>query len=156
MWNPKFNPQLKSLTPDDFATFKSHFSSTIKMVGAMRMAKIRLLAGTDTAPGAFGLPFVYPGFSLHDELGLLVSAGFTKMEALQFATRNPAEYFGVLDSLGTVERGKIADLVLLEANPLLDIRNTQSIAAVVLNGRLLDRRALDALLAQAETSARKM
>jgi imidazolonepropionase-like amidohydrolase len=126
------------------------------MVGAMRMAKIRFLAGTDTAPGAIGLPYVYPGFSLHDELGFLVRAGFTNMEALQTATRNPAEYLGMLDSLGTVETGKVADLILLEANPLQDIRNTQRIAAVVLNGRFLDRKALDGLLSQAEASAKKM
>jgi imidazolonepropionase-like amidohydrolase len=71
------------------------------------------------------------------------------MEALQAATRNPARYLGQLDSLGTVEVGKIADLVLLDANPLSDIRHTQKINAVVVNGRLLDRKALDELLAKA-------
>jgi len=155
-WNPKFNAQLKSYRPEEFAAFKAHFESTIKMVAAMRRANVRFLAGTDTAPAAFGIPYLYPGFSLHDELGLLVRAGFTTMEALQTATRNPAEYFDILESLGTVEAGKIADLVLLEADPLQDIGNTQKIAAVVVNGRWLDRRALDLLLAQAESAAKKM
>ena len=89
------------------------------------------------------------GFSLQDELVLLVKAGLTPMEALQSATRNPARFLGLLDSLGAIERGKIAELVLLDANPLLDIRHMQKINAVVVNGRLLDRTALDNLLAKA-------
>jgi len=73
------------------------------------------------------------------------------MEALQTATRNPAEYLGRLDSLGTIEEGKIADLVLREANPLDDINNTRRVAAVVLNGRLLPKSSLEEMLAGVET-----
>lgn len=80
----------------------------MEIVGAMHRAGVKFLAGTDTPN-----PYVFPGFSLHDELALLVKAGFTPMEALQAATRNPAEYLGRLDSLGTIEESKIADLVLL-------------------------------------------
>ena len=77
------------------------------------------------------------------------------MEALQAATRNPAEFLGKLDQLGTIDRGKIADLVLLDANPLEDIRNTQKIRAVILNGRFLDRGGLDQMLAQVAAAVRR-
>lgn len=107
-----------------------------------------MMAGTDV-----GNPFLFPGFSLHDELAAFVRAGLTPGEALKTATYNPAKYLGMLDRLGTVEKGKFADLVLLDANPLEDIRNTRKIRAVVLNGRYLDRAALDKLLADAAASA---
>jgi hypothetical protein len=111
----------------------------------MHEAGVPFMAGSDV-----GNPYVFPGFSLHDELVLLVEAGLTPIQALQTATRNPAEFLGLLDSLGTVEQGKIADLVLLDANPLEDIRNTQKIRAVVANGRLYRRADLDRLLAKGE------
>jgi imidazolonepropionase-like amidohydrolase len=90
---------------------------------------------------------------LHEELALLVKAGLTPMEALQAATRNPAEFLGQLDSQGTIAVGKDADLLLLDANPLADIHNTEKIRAVVLRGKLLDRKALDSLLVDAEKFA---
>ena len=96
------------------------------------------------------LAFVYPGFSLHEELELLVRSGLTPLEALRTATYNPADYLGALDSLGTVSPGKVADLVLLDADPLLDIRNTRRISAVIANGRLFDRAARAGLLAHVE------
>jgi imidazolonepropionase-like amidohydrolase len=98
---------------------------------------------------------VFPGFSLHDELGLLVRAGLTPLEALQTATINPAEFFGMQGALGTVEQGKVADLVLLNANPLENIANTKRIAAVIANGRLFDRAALNALLQHVETALKR-
>ena len=101
------------------------------MVRAMRRAGVQFLAGTDTLN-----PFCFPGFSLHDELALLVEAGLTPMEAMQAATINPAVFMGKSSSLGTIEKGKIADLVLLDANPLDDIGNTKRIAAVVVGGKL--------------------
>jgi imidazolonepropionase-like amidohydrolase len=91
---------------------------------------------------------------LHDELALLVQAGLTPGEALKTATCNPAKFLGMFDRLGTAEKGKLADLVLLDANPLEDIHNTQKIRAVVLNGKYLDRAALDNLLAQAVANAK--
>jgi imidazolonepropionase-like amidohydrolase len=99
------------------------------------------LAGTDVLN-----PFCFPGFSLHDELALLVEAGLTPMQALQTATLNPAIFLNATDSLGTVETGKLADLVLLDADPLADIHNTTRISAVVLNGQLLDAPARHRLL----------
>src|SRR2546422_2855141 len=85
----------------------------LEVVRRMRQAGVPFMTGTD-----LGNDYIYPGFSLHDELALLVEAGFTPLQALQSATRSPAEFLGLLDSLGTVETGKIADLVLLNANPL--------------------------------------
>jgi imidazolonepropionase-like amidohydrolase len=99
------------------------------------------MAGTDT-PGNF----LIPGFALHDELALLVRSGLTPLAALQAATLNPAKFLNLIDSLGTVEAGKIADLVLLDEDPLKDIQNTRKINAVIANGRLFDRRELDRLL----------
>ena len=96
-----------------------------------------------------------PGFSLHDELANFVEAGFTPMESLQTATSNPARFLGMEGRFGSVEPGKIADLVLLGGNPLEDIRNTQKIEVVVANGRLLDRAALDQILMKVEATAQR-
>jgi imidazolonepropionase-like amidohydrolase len=115
----------------------------------MHQAGVRIMPGTDVT-----VPAVFPGSSLHEELAQLVTrVGMTPQEALQSATRSPAEFFGMQETLGTIETGKIADLVLLAANPLEDIANTQKIKAVVVNGRLLDRAMLDTLLTQAEALA---
>jgi imidazolonepropionase-like amidohydrolase len=103
-----------------------------------------ILAGTDV-----GNPFLAPGASLHRELVLLNEAGLSRLQALQSATIAPSRVFGLADSSGTIETGKLADLVLLDANPLEDIRNTQRIRAVVVNGRYLDRASLDGLLESA-------
>ena len=113
----------------------------------------RFLAATDIANGR---PWILPGFSLHDELALFVEQGHTAVEALQAATSNAAQYRGTLDDSGTVEPKKRADLVLLDADPLADIRHTSRINAVILNGRLLDRTRLDQLLAEGEAAASKL
>jgi imidazolonepropionase-like amidohydrolase len=126
------------------------FQFRLRMVREMQGAGVELLAGTDTA---YGYPV--PGFALHDELGLFVQAGLTPMEALRTATYNPAKYFGLLNSLGTVEPGKIADLVLLKANPLDNIGNTKKIEAVVVNGRYFPRDHLDKLLVDVEAAAKR-
>jgi imidazolonepropionase-like amidohydrolase len=131
------------------AARKRVFAEFVELVGLMNRNGVTLLAGTDLA--TIG---IYPGFSLHDELALLVEAGLTPMQALQAATRNPAKFLGRLEQLGTIEAGKVADLVLLDANPLEDIRNTQKIRAMILNGRLLNRRELDKLLTEAAASAK--
>jgi len=107
-----------------------------------------LLAGSDA-----GYSFIFHGRSLHDELALLVRAGLTPLQALQAATVNPARYLGLADSLGTVAENKLADLVLLDADPLIDIRNTTRIRAIIADGRLLDRAGLDELLTTAAARA---
>ena len=114
----------------------------------MKRQGVRFLVGTD-----LGVKYVYPGFSVHDELGLLQNAGLTSMEALQAATRNAAESLGVLNRFGTIEVGKAADFVLLDADPLMDIGNTKKIVGVMRNGRFHHRRELDALLAKVAADA---
>jgi imidazolonepropionase-like amidohydrolase len=106
----------------------------------MNRQQVMLLAGTDLS---VNFKWLSPGASLHDELALLVDAGLSPMEALQAATRNPGRFLRV--DAGTIEIGKRADLVLLDANPLEDIRNVRHIRAVVLGGKLLERSRLDAL-----------
>ena len=107
----------------------------------MSKAGVPILAGTDE-----GNPFCYAGFSLHDELGLLVSAGLSPLEALRAATSGPAKLLGLESSMGSIAGGKVADLVVLDADPLVDIANTKKIRAVVSRGTFYDRAALDRLL----------
>jgi hypothetical protein len=127
------------------------FERKRQIVGAMHRAGVPLLAGTDTA---WYQPYTYAGFSLHDELMLLVRAGMTPLEALRAATVNPAIFLGLEKDLGTVAKGKLADVVLLDANPLVDIGNTRKIDTVIVSGRVLDRKALDSLLADAEKDSK--
>ena len=119
---------------------RARFFGELALTGAAWKDSVSLLAGTDA-----GALYTYPGSSLHDELAQLVRAGLTPAAALRAATLGPAEFFGATDTLGTVAARKVADLVLLDADPLADIRNTRSIRAVVLRGRLFARDALDAL-----------
>jgi hypothetical protein len=124
------------------------YTRRMEIVGAMNRAGVRLLAGTDIVN-----PALFPGFSLHEELELLVQAGLSPLQALQTATLNPARFLDRERELGTIERGKLADLLIVDANPLDDIRNTRKIAAVILGGRVYDRAALDAMLADAADAA---
>ena len=112
-------------------------------------AGIPLLAGTDLS-----FPYVLPG-DLTKELEHLVKARLPPDAALRPATINAARYLGRDNELGAVVKGKLADLVLLDANPLEDIRNTTKVNAVITNGRLLDRKALDNLLADVEAVVKK-
>ena len=125
---------------------KLQFDESERLVGLMYRAGVPILAGTDAMN-----PQCFPGFGIHDELALLVDAGLSPLAALQAATRNAAEFMGQLDRRGTIEVGKTADFVLLDKNPLADIHNTRSIQAVVLSGKLYSRRALDEMLAKAQT-----
>ena len=120
------------------------------LFGRFQQGGVQILAGTDDSN-----PFVVPGFGLHDELALLVESGLSPMQALRAATINPATFFQKTPTLGSVETGKLADFVLLEANPLEDIHNTTKIYAVVLNGRVLERKALDEIMGEIEAAARQ-
>lgn len=119
-----------------------------EMVRAMHKAGVPFMAGTDGPD-----PYVYPGFSLHDELELLASSGFSAMEALQAATYYPALFMSKLDQYGVIEKGRVADLVLLDGDPTEDIRNTRKIEAVVVGGRYYSREGLDHMLMQVEELA---
>lgn len=137
--------ELSKTSAADLERGKRDFARCLELVGAMRRAGVPMLAGTDT-----GDPFVLPGFALHDELALLVRAGMKPLEALQSATRNPARFLGMEATLGTIQKGKIADLVLLLANPLDDIRNTRQIATVIVRGKPFPRERLNELLQSME------
>jgi imidazolonepropionase-like amidohydrolase len=130
------------LTPQERDVAAKRWPVATKIVAALHRANVPMLAGTD-AP----MLGVYPGYSLHDELERLVDSGFTPAEALRAATLGPAQFLGIAAESGTVSTGKHADLVLLDADPLRNVRNTRRIDAVVLDGRLLRRTALDRLLA---------
>jgi imidazolonepropionase-like amidohydrolase len=135
--------QQEENTPERRAALVPYFQTGLKHVREMREAGVRLMTGSDVA-----VLNIFPGESLHEELRLFVdSLGMRPLEALESATRRPAEWLGLADSVGTIAPGKVADLVLLDADPLIDIRNTRRIAGVVLRGRLFGRAELDALLA---------
>jgi imidazolonepropionase-like amidohydrolase len=146
----RFTDQVEhEFNTDELATRKRFVEKELEVVNAMHHAGIPFLAGTDTPPGVY----IFPGFSLHEELERFVAAGFSPLEALQTATLNPAKFLGRENELGTIEKGKLADMVLLDANPLDDIRNTQKIAGVVANGRYFSRADLDNMLAEVRRQA---
>ncbi|PAP77212.1 amidohydrolase family protein [Rubrivirga marina] len=140
--------EFDSLQDDPRASEVARFERAVTL--AQHRAGVPLLAGSDA--GSTG---VFAGFGLHDELVVLVAIGLTEAEALRTATLEPARYLDAVDTQGTVDVGKVADLVLLSADPLEDIANAQRIEAVVTRGRLFDRAALDELLADVERAARK-
>ena len=120
-------------TAEDWASRRA----ILQALKAARDAGVLIVAGTDT-----NNPFVFPGFSIHHELELLVEAGISPMEALEAATRRAAEMMNEQAVFGTIERGKRADLLLLAANPLDDIRNTRTLELIILDGVVIDRSSL--------------
>jgi imidazolonepropionase-like amidohydrolase len=144
-WRSSFNdPRMKQRA----AWLGRQAANDWKLTGQLHRAGVPLLVGSDSLD-----PFVFPGDSLHRELADFVQAGYTPLEVIQAATQGAAQFVGCEKELGTVEVGKIADLVLLEANPLENIANTRKILAVIRNGQYLNRAALDALLAKAKPAA---
>jgi imidazolonepropionase-like amidohydrolase len=139
--------QKNQLSPDVADVMKRLYPPLFKAVQQMHRNGVTFLAGTDIAGPRI------PGFSLHDELALLVQTGLTPLQALQTATLNPATVLKKVSEYGAVEEGKIADLVLLDANPLENIENTRRISAVILQGRLFRRDQLNMLLREAEKLA---
>jgi len=142
-WDPKNNAHLKGRSPERLAAEKLLVKKYLEIIGVMQRAGVKLMTGSD-----FGAnPLLFPGWGVHDEMALLVRAGLTPMEAIQAATRNPATFLGLDRSVGTIEKNKLADMVLLSANPLEDINNTRKIAAVFFQGRMFDRPELKRMLA---------
>jgi imidazolonepropionase-like amidohydrolase len=137
----------------DLKEYAFHLGAHESLLGIMRdlhSAGVRLLAGSISG----ALSRSTPGAALHDELHWLQKAGLTPAEALRSATLNPARFFNATDSLGTIAQGKLADLVLLDADPLRNIDNAMRVRAVVANGRLFDRTALDRLIIQSARGGR--
>jgi imidazolonepropionase-like amidohydrolase len=141
IWNQK----LGGFTADEMNTFvkgaKAKYLFELDLIGKMNKKGVKLLAGTD-----FPNPYVFPGFSLHDELALMVRGGMPALDALKSATLNAAVFMNNENDFGSVEVGKIASLVLLNKNPLENIENTSSIETVILRGRVMDKSALDKML----------
>ncbi|GAB3505281.1 amidohydrolase family protein [Amycolatopsis cihanbeyliensis] len=135
-------------TPEEIENLRRLFAAQQRMVRDLDEAGVQLIAGTDS-----NNPFCYPGFGLHDELALLVDAGLSPMRALQLATRDAARYLGRERTAGTVAPGKVADLVVLEDDPLADIRNTQRIHSVVSRGRYLSPEKRTEMLADIKKAA---
>lgn len=144
----RWSSEAKSSTST--ARFAKFQEKKLRILGSMHRSGVPVLAGTDEA---WYQAYTYAGFSLHDELALLVRAGLTPSEALQTATINPVRFLEMEKDLGSVEPHKIGDLVLLDGDPLIDIHNTTRISGVFLSGRYLDRAALDTLLKEAEALA---
>ncbi len=140
-WPASQKSIVKSLDRDPLAIREKFVTHELEIVHKLQAANVPFLAGTDTAAGVD----VIPGISLHLELQRFVSAGFTPLEALQTATLNPAKFYGRLNDFGSIEPGRIADLVLLRANPLDNIANTRTIAGVVHDGLYLSEQDLDQL-----------
>lgn len=115
-----------------------YYRAVFEVVATLRAAGVQLLAGSDGPSGCLA-----PGFALHEELENLVRAGLTPLDALRAATLEPARFLGLADSLGTIQPGKLADLVILDADPLIDIRNTRRVAGVIADGRWLDHAELN-------------
>lgn len=147
-WKREKNDLWRLLRDDELAMAKQVFPKFFRIVRLFQEHGVGLLAGSD-----WPVPFVVPGFSLHDELEMLVTAGLTPAEALRTATLNPATFAGLAGESGTVDPGKLADLVILAANPLEDIRNTAKITGVIVRGEYYDRAAIDRLLNQVRAAA---
>jgi imidazolonepropionase-like amidohydrolase len=143
-WRMQVEERLTDTSSTRAAGARELYASSVADVRRMHELGVLMLAGTDA-----GSVLVYPGFALHEELRMLVEdAGFTPIDALWSATVGPARFARLDATLGTISKGKIADLVLLDANPLDNIRNTRAIFGVVQGGKLYSRTALDSMLSR--------
>lgn len=139
--------QVAPVTPEQIARHAEYFAARLRLVGELHRYGAGFLLGTDA-----GNPYTFPGFSLHEELALLVEAGLSPLAALQAGTRDAARFLGIADG-GTVQPGRTADLVVLDADPLRDIRNTACIDTVVTRGRVLTKPDRERMLVEVERAA---
>jgi hypothetical protein len=130
-WKETTENDIQENTEVDWQNKRKRWQIEQKIMRILISEKVPIMAGTDADN-----PYAFPGFSLHDELALYVECGMTPLEALRSATIIPAEFLKMTDSLGTIEKGKLADLVLLEANPLENIKNTSKVSLVIANGKI--------------------
>jgi imidazolonepropionase-like amidohydrolase len=135
------NPYARDVNPERIAYVQRIADFNTQLIAAFAREGVPIVAGTDAL-----VPGVVPGFSLQDELEALANAGLTNRQVLDSATRLPAEWLGTIEDRGIVAAGKRADLLLLEGNPLADIKNTRRLAAVIVGGRFYSRRELNARL----------
>jgi imidazolonepropionase-like amidohydrolase len=143
-WKETVKKDLQNYSPEDWQNFRRRYDVEKNIVKILADETVMMMAGTD-----FDNPFCFPGFSLHDELALFVQSGMRPIDALRTATINPVAYLKMTDSLGTIQKGKRADFVLLNGNPLTNIANTKNIFAVMSNGKLYTAGELDKLKADA-------
>ena len=148
-WEERIQPPQRRWGLGEYQMARGIFAMDEHVVAAMFRAGVPMMAGTDAMN-----PYCFPGFGLHDELALLVESGLTPLAALQAATINPAKFLGRSAELGTIEAGKIADLVLLRGDPLADIHNTTQIQGVWLRGKYFDEGALKGILEGAKERAK--
>jgi hypothetical protein len=146
-WSKAFNDRLQQM-PRESA--KNVIANRTRILRALHEGGVKILMGTD-APQQFSVP----GFSLHRELLRMRAAGMSPYDILRSGTVNVGQYFAKQDSFGTIEPGKRADLVLVDANPLVDIANVAKISGVMVRGRWLSRGDLDAGLAKIEAKYKR-
>ncbi len=147
-WNPSQDFRFKNAPEDYFQAALDKYKLQLSLMGRLSEKGVKIIAGTD-----YPNPYCYPGFSLHDELELMVEGGMSSLEALKAATLNAAIFTDKESEFGTIEEGKLASLVLLDADPLTDINNTRKISSVILRGKHLNRAQLDELLEGAKKAA---
>ncbi|MEP7255055.1 MAG: amidohydrolase family protein [Ferruginibacter sp.] len=146
-WKEETENDIKKNTSQDWQNKRKRYDIEKIIIKILWQEKVPILAGTDSYN-----PYAFPGFSLHDEMALFVEFGMTPIDALRTATLNPVKYLKMTDTLGTIEAGKRADMIILNGNPLTDIRNTKNIFSVMINGKLFTSGELDKMK---ETVAKK-
>ena len=143
-WQPSVNMLTRYRTPAYEEWVKVRYTKHLEQIARQQAAGVQFLTGTDLT-----VPYTYPGSSVHDEIKLFVKAGLTPLQALQASTTHPVEFFGLQRTLGSVTAGKMAEMVLLDGDPLRDIDSVNHISAVMTHGRLLRKPELEAMLARA-------
>ena len=146
IWNQRLNSFTKSGMDNFTKSARIRYLFELSLIGKMNEKGVKLLAGTD-CPN----PYVFPGFSLHDELSLMVKGGMPSLDVLRSSTINPAIFMNKKADFGSVEVGKVASLVLLNKNPLENIENTKTIETVIVRGKVYSRKTLDLMLEQAKS-----